>query len=130
MKSTVCIGPVTPDDIAAACPTRPANDLPAGNVFTFACGDVDLGKGEIRFKDGCRSRISRQECELLRHLSRKRGACVSRDEILAEVWQLNPLRVRTRTIDMHVSMLRRKLRDDARNPSVVMTISGRGYMVV
>lgn len=100
------------------------------NVFSFARGDVDFGKGEISFKDGYRSQISRQECELLRHLSRKRGTCVSRDEILAEVWQLNPLRVRTRTIDMHISKLRRKLRDDARHPSVLKTVSGRGYMVV
>jgi DNA-binding response OmpR family regulator len=112
-------------------------DLEAGgashngmNTHRFGCADVNLGSGEVSFSDGCHFRISRRERELLSHLSRKRGTCVSRDEILAEVWQLDPRRVRTRTIDMHISKLRQKLRDDARNPSVLKTLNGRGYMMV
>jgi DNA-binding response OmpR family regulator len=99
------------------------------NVLKFGGAAVNLGSGEVSFSDGCRFKISRRERELLSHLSRKRGTCVSRDEILTEVWQLNPQRVITRTIDMHISKLRHKLRDDARNPSVLKTVNGRGYMV-
>ena|SRR5688572_9188641 len=101
----------------------------AMNTFKLGGARVDLGNGEVSFSDGCRFKISRRERELLSHLSRKRGTCVSRDEILTEVWQLNPQRVITRTIDMHISKLRQKLRDDARNPSVLKTVNGRGYMV-
>lgn len=124
MRSNLGSLPVTTENMGVA-PSE--NEL---NIFTFGFGDVDLRSGEVCYSDGHQARISRRECELLRHLSRKRGTCVSRDEILSEVWQLNPQRVITRTIDMHVSKLRQKLRDDARNPAVLKTVTGQGYMVL
>jgi len=45
------------------------------------------------------------------------------------VWRLDPKRMATRTIDMHVANLREKLRDDAVNPQVLLTVRGKGYMI-
>jgi len=50
-------------------------------------------------------------------------------EILAEVWKLDPQRTVTRTIDMHISVLRKKLGDLAKTPEVLLTVHGVGYML-
>jgi DNA-binding response OmpR family regulator len=106
---------------------------PAGQadleLFRFACGTVNLEALEICYHDGHRCPLSKREAALLRYLDSRGGAAASRDEILAEVWQMDPRRVRTRTLDMHVSKLRHKLRDNARAPSVLKTITGGGYLL-
>ncbi len=48
----------------------------------------------------------------LHYLACHAGRAVSRDELLARVWGLNPAGITTRTIDMHIARLREKLRDD------------------
>ena len=50
------------------------------------------------------------------------------DEILTRLWHIPPENVRTRTIDMHVTRIREKLRDDPAQPRVVLTVRGKGYM--
>ena len=72
--------------------------------------------------------LSEREAALLRYLAANAGRCVTRDEILAQVWQLPPVGVETRTIDMHVCRLREKLRDDAERPRILRTLRGQGYM--
>jgi two-component system alkaline phosphatase synthesis response regulator PhoP len=91
-------------------------------------GRIDFSRREVRFGDGARSVLSERETELLLYLARHGGRAISRDEILARVWHLRPENVKTRTIDMHVRRLREKLRDDPADPSVVLTVRGRGYM--
>jgi DNA-binding response OmpR family regulator len=107
---------------------------PAGRahleLFPFACGTVNLDALEICYQDGHRCPLSKREAALLRYLDSRGGAAASRDEILAEVWQMDPRRVRTRTIDMHVSKLRQKLRDNARAPSLLKTVTGGGYLLI
>jgi len=66
---------------------------------------------------------------LLACLARKPGTPVSRAEILAQVWKLDPRRTVTRTIDMHISLLRKKLGDIAKTPMVLLTVHGVGYML-
>ena len=46
----------------------------------------------------------------------------------ADVWQIDPRGVATRTIDMHITRLREKLRDDPDEPRIVLTVRGKGYM--
>jgi len=89
---------------------------------------VDWARREIRHRGGRRCKLSARETALLACLAGKAGTPVSRDEILWQVWKLDPKRTRTRTIDMHISFLRRKL-DDAEGPSVLITIHGVGYML-
>ena len=91
-------------------------------------GVVDLGRCEVRFDNGKRSELSEREVELLRYLATNAGRAISRDEILLRVWRLDPKRLETRTIDMHIANLREKLADDADEPKVLLTVRGKGYM--
>ncbi|HEX8705539.1 MAG TPA: response regulator transcription factor [Myxococcaceae bacterium] len=93
----------------------------------FEGGVVDLRKCELRFADGVTELLSERELELLRYLSLNRERVVSRDELLQRVWRLPPSLGRTRTVDMHVARLRDKLRDDAEEPRILLTVRGKGY---
>ena len=99
------------------------------NKIDLPHGTADLARSEIRFENGKRSELSEREVELLRYLATNPGRAISRDEILLRVWRLDPKRMATRTIDMHVANLREKLRDDAENPRVLLTVRGKGYMI-
>jgi DNA-binding response OmpR family regulator len=90
-------------------------------------GRVDLARREVRFDDGGRDELSEREAELLRYLASNHTRAVSRDELLAHVWQIAPQGVTTRTIDMHVARLREKLRDDPARPAILLTVRGKGY---
>jgi DNA-binding response OmpR family regulator len=90
-------------------------------------GTADLARRELRFDDGERVELSERESELLRYLACNPGRAISRDEILARVWRLDPKGIETRTIDMHVARLREKLRDTAAPPSIIVTVRGKGY---
>lgn len=102
-------------------PSRPS-DI---EILKIADGEVDFARCEIRFADGQRVELSTRERELLRYFARHAGRAVPRDEILANVWQIDSRGVSTRTIDMHVARLREKLRDE----SVLVTVRGKGYML-
>ena len=105
-------------------PERPS-DLKKVNIPGAV---VDLGRSEVKFKDGTRNELSEKEVELLGYLARNRGRAISRDEILQRVWRIEPRGTDTRTIDMHIARLREKLRDDPGEPGIIMTVRGKGYM--
>jgi DNA-binding response OmpR family regulator len=105
-------------------PGRP-NNAPQVN---FPGGSADFERRELRFHDETRVELSEREAELLRYLVANRGRAISRHELLSSVWRLNPHGISTRTIDMHVARLREKLKDDSQQPSVLMTVRGKGYM--
>lgn len=91
-------------------------------------GVVDFDRCEVRFRDGHRNRLSDRERELIRYLVLNPGRVISRDELMRGVWRLEPRGLTTRTIDMHIARLREKLRDDPREPRVIVTVRGKGYM--
>lgn len=97
-------------------------------VFNFEHGVLDFERRELRYRDGSRAELSEREGELLRYLVDNSGRAISRDELLASVWQLNPKGINTRTIDMHIARLREKLRDDSERPMTLLTVRGKGYM--
>jgi DNA-binding response OmpR family regulator len=97
--------------------------------FEFDGGSADLERHEIVFDDGQRCELSDRERQLLHYLACHAGRAISRDELLARVWGLNPTGITTRTIDMHVARLREKLRDDQGSPRIVLTVRGQGYML-
>jgi len=90
---------------------------------------ADLARFEIRFADGTRVELSEKEADLLRYLASHSGRAISRDELLLRVWQLDPRGLSTRTIDMHITRLREKLRDNSDEPRIVLTVRGKGYML-
>jgi DNA-binding response OmpR family regulator len=105
-------------------PERP-NEI---NKARFDSGVADFARCEIRYSNGERCELSEREVELLRYLVSNSGRVISRDEILLRVWRLNPKRMETRTIDMHIANLREKLRDNSDAPKVLLTVRGKGYM--
>lgn len=88
-------------------------------------GLVDFQEARIDFEDGSKEELSERECGLLRYLLDASGRVVTRDEILRHVWGLDPNRIETRTLDMHVMHLRNKLRD--RDQSYLATVRGKGW---
>jgi DNA-binding response OmpR family regulator len=106
-------------------PARP----PAVQRLAFEGGLADLEGNEVRFDDGGRCELSERERQLLHYLACHAGRAVTRDELLARVWGLNPSGITTRTIDMHIARLREKLHDDPGSPRIVLTVRGQGYMV-
>jgi len=98
------------------------------NEIKIPGGLVDFRRQEVRFDDGRRSELSERELELVHYLAGNSGRAVSRDELLANVWMISPKGLSTRTIDMHIARLREKLEADLDNPTVILTVRGKGYM--
>ena len=96
--------------------------------IAFAGGAVDLTRREVRFADGKTVEISEKEGELLHYLAGNAGRAISREELLRRVWRLDPTHIETRTIDMHVTRLREKLKDDPEDPKIIRTVRGKGYL--
>ena len=113
--------------IEAVLRRSPERPCPVGKIV-LPNGVADLERREMRFQDGTRAELSEREVELLRYLASNAGRAISRDEILLRVWRLDPKRMETRTIDMHVANLREKLRDNPDEPKVLLTVRGKGYM--
>ena len=70
--------------------------------------------------------LTAKEFELLRVLVRDAGSVVGREALMREVWGTDPTGS-TKTLDMHVSWLRRKLGDDANDPKYITTVRGMGF---
>jgi DNA-binding response OmpR family regulator len=106
------------------------NSTTLGNIEPFPVNDgvVDLANAEVRYKEGGRCALSQREVQLLSFLAHRPGVPISRDELLAEVWRVDPARIITRTVDMHMSNLRHKLRDSPHHPAL-LTVRGHGYML-
>jgi DNA-binding response OmpR family regulator len=73
--------------------------------------------------------LSRKEFDLLHYLAARAGTVVSKREILAEVWRL-PFGGTERTVDVHLSWLRRKLGETAANPRYLKVVRGVGAQLV
>lgn len=107
-------------------PARP-DDV---GLLNLGDATVDFARREVVRGDGARAELSERELQLIRYLSQHRGRALSRDELLANVWRIDPqCIVETRTIDMHIKRLRAKLGDVASDPRVILTVRGKGYMV-
>jgi DNA-binding response OmpR family regulator len=78
------------------------------------------------FQDGRELHLTAKEFDLLRVLVAAAGTVVARETLMREVWGSDPLGS-TKTLDMHVSWLRRKLGDDANSPRYVTTVRGMGF---
>ena len=88
-------------------------------------GTADFRRQVIDFHDGRSESLSEKEAQLLRYLIDTCGRLVTREEILRNLWNLDPDRTETRTIDMHVMHLRAKLGD--KDQQILVTARGKGY---
>ena len=108
---------------------RLASDVTAdlGDADVVAAGDVRIDRGAHRaFLGQAEIELTPKEFELLSLLVAEAGRTVPRTRIMREVWDEHwwgP----TRTLDMHVSALRRKLGDNPANPRRIVTVRGVGF---
>ena len=72
--------------------------------------------------------VSALEFRLLCYLAEHRGEVISRDRLLSEVWGYGA-DVYSRTVDVHVASLRRKIESDPARPRIIVTVHGLGYKI-
>ncbi|GGL29096.1 response regulator transcription factor [Phycicoccus endophyticus] len=87
--------------------------------------DIDP-EGRRVFLRGEEVQLTGKEFELLRVLVANEGKVVSREKLMRDVWD-SAWYGSTKTLDMHISVLRRKLGDDAASPRYITTIRGLGF---
>ncbi|HEX6737837.1 MAG TPA: response regulator transcription factor [Vicinamibacteria bacterium] len=109
---------------------RPRAARPASSRDAYRFGEVqvDFRSAEVT-RQGRRVELSAKEFQLLRHLIEHRGKVLSRDELLNGVWGYDAMPT-TRTVDVHVAGLRRKLEPNPHVPEYILTLHGLGYKFV
>ncbi len=72
--------------------------------------------------------FTRREIEVLSYLAQHSDRPVSREELLTKVWGYGRnLEIETRTVDIHIAKIRRKIEADPANPQSLVTVRGAGY---
>jgi two-component system response regulator MtrA len=100
-------------------------ELPAEPVERFGRVELHPGSRQV-LRAGQPVTLTPKEFDLLHALVRRRGRVASRLELLSEVWG-HRAAVMTRTVDMHVVELRKKLEDDPSAPRHIVTVWKAGY---
>jgi two-component system, OmpR family, alkaline phosphatase synthesis response regulator PhoP len=107
---------------------QPETQAQSPEVYQFGPVRVDFRRAEVEHA-GKPVELSALEFRLLRYFIEHRGATLSRDELLNEVWSYNSL-VSTRTVDVHVAWLRQKIETNPRHPRFILTVHGLGYKFI
>lgn len=100
-------------------PPPPQLDLPEGI-------QVDLARLEVH-RDGETLHLTPREGEILEYLIRHNEKVVTREDLLRDVWHYRNPNVATRTVDIHIVGLRRKVEPDPAEPTLIQTVRGKGY---
>ena len=93
--------------------------------YQFGDVVVDFRKAEVT-RAGQPVELAAREFQLLRYFVEHRGATLTREELLNEVWGYNAM-PSTRTVDVHVAWLRQKIEPTPRYPRYILTVHGMGY---
>ncbi|MGX6969689.1 response regulator transcription factor [Vagococcus bubulae] len=77
-------------------------------------------------KRGTEITLTKKEFELLIYFMERQNRIIGRDELMLSIWKDDMYHL-SRTVDIHVSHLREKIEDDAKNPKYIKTVRGFGY---
>jgi DNA-binding response OmpR family regulator len=102
-----------------------AIDADVGTSLSFDALTIDPAAHRVILA-GREVELRPKEFELLLFLAREAGRVVTRDRILRDLWDLH-WESSTKTLDMHIYALRKKLGDDADQPRWISTVRGVGY---
>jgi two-component system, OmpR family, response regulator RegX3 len=105
--------------VAEAGERRPKGAISIGDVR------LDADRRSVAFR-GDELELSRKEFDLLRLLMENAGSVVTRERLIDEVWDTNWFGS-TKTLDVHISGLRKKLADDSAAPRYIHTVRGVGF---
>lgn len=96
-------------------------------LSSFGDVTVDFRKGQL-MKAGKKVELSARELRLLEFFIAHRGEVLSREVLLREVWgHSNESEMQTRTVDMHVAKLRKKVESAPSHPRYLLTVHNAGY---
>ena len=98
---------------------------PESNVLTFGDLVANFDKREILVKDK-KLDLTLKEFELLEILMKNKGKILTRDTLLDKIWGYEYIG-ETRTVDVHIRYLSKKIEADDKNPKLIETIRGVGY---
>ena len=97
----------------------------APDCYRFGDVILDFKRHEAK-KGGSPIELSPREFQLMAFFIRHRGEIVTREKLLDEVWDYNAIPF-TRTVDMHIAKLRKKVEDDPADPKHIITVHRLGY---
>jgi two-component system alkaline phosphatase synthesis response regulator PhoP len=129
------VKPFDMSELLARIEARLRRDGASPESKTSALAAVTLGPIHADFrraevsKSGAPVDLSGKELHLLRYFIEHQGATISRSELLEAVWGYTTAPF-TRTVDVHVANLRRKLEEDPARPALILTVHGLGYKFV
>ena len=95
-------------------------------------GDVEIDTRNLSRRRGAEAlAFTRREIEVLRYLAANGARPVSREELLTKVWGYDRnAHIETRTVDIHIAKLRRKIEPDPKEPRCLLTVRGAGYRLI
>ncbi|MCW8875455.1 MAG: response regulator transcription factor [Kangiellaceae bacterium] len=77
------------------------------------------------------TQLTKREAEVIEYLYSNLQRPVSREELLEKVWGYNPeLEIETRTVDIHIAKIRRKIEVDPKHAEFLVTVRGAGYKLI
>jgi two-component system response regulator RegX3 len=104
---------------------RSRRDGDGSGRLSFGGLEVDLDARRVRVDDA-EVELSRKEFDLLATLADAAGRVLTRDQLMSRVWDENWFGP-TKTLDVHIGTLRRKIGDDPSNPRYIHTVRGVGF---
>ncbi len=100
-------------------PDEPVTGVQVGDLY------IDVGARRVWLSER-EVELTRKEFDLLERLARDAGRVVTREALMSDVWDLNWFGS-TKTLDVHIAWLRRKLGDDPGHPTFIHTVRGVGF---
>ncbi len=99
---------------------------------TISLRNVSIDTENLSGQNGSEEIVfTRREIEVLAYLAQNSDRPVSREELLTKVWGYSRnLDIETRTVDIHIAKLRRKIEADPKTPENLITVRGAGYRLV
>ena len=99
---------------------------------TLSIGGIDIDTENLSGLNGSDEiAFTKREIELLSYLASNSDRPVSREELLSKVWgYARALGIETRTVDIHIAKIRRKIEADPKRPALLITVRGAGYRLV
>jgi len=99
---------------------------------TLKLGSVEIDTENLSGTNGSEEiAFTKREIEVLCYLAKNTSRPVSREELLSRVWgYARGLDIETRTVDIHIAKLRRKIEADPKEPLQLITVRGAGYRLV
>ncbi len=100
---------------------------PLGDEQYTICGIFFDGNTLIAARDGASIELTRREMDIIVYLHNNSSRIISKKELLSKVWQYRDADIETRTVDIHIQKLRKKISGLVGEAPFLNTIRGEGY---